>query len=262
MTSLYLKTATSIALKAGDIMLGYFTQGVDSTIKSDKSIVTKADLEINRLLIETINQEFPDHAICAEEESDMRASDYIWVCDPLDGTNVFSKGLPISVFSLALTHKGESIVAVVYDPFTKRLYTAEKGKGAYMNNKKIEVNSNPLGYQSTVDVEWLSDAKYDLDSVRRKLALETSAFIIQIGTTVNAGCLVAAGQFEAMLFAGSKGKNVDIAALKLLVEEAGGKVTNLFGENERYDQNKIKGAIVSNGVVHEQIVKVCKEILK
>lgn len=247
----YLDFARKLALQAGDLMLKYFGVGLKGKVKDDKSIVTLADEEINQLVVDEVAKNYPDYSVFGEEGSADKQSEYAWVCDPLDGTVPFIKGLSVSVFSLALVKNGEPIVGVVYDPFTKRLYSATKGNGALLNDSPIAVSNKNLNRQATIDIEIMPGSKYDFYVSCHNLALKTEMYILQLGSTIHACCMVASGRYEACVFDGSK--NMDIAAVKVIVEEAGGKVTDLFGKEQRYDQD-IKGAIVSNGVVHNDLV--------
>src|SRR3989344_105237 len=254
----YLAFAQNVAKEAGEIMLKYFQLGgVKQKTKSDQSIVTIADEEINALVIKRVEETFPNLSVFGEEGSVNKSSKLIWACDPIDGTVPYAKGVPFCAFSLALVDDGTPVVGVVYDPFMKRLYSAVKGEGAFVNGKKISASKLPLSYDATVNIEWWPEADYDLDTAMHKLTMETQSYVLHGGSVVNAGSLVAAGQYEACLFTGTKGKNVDIAALKVIVEEAGGKVTDLFGNDQRYDGD-IKGAVISNGVVHQDILKYTK----
>lgn len=251
-----LQFAKDLALQAGEIMLKYFKKGMKHKFKEDLSIVTNADEEINKLVIDEIGEKYPTHSVFGEEESSDKNPDFVWLCDPVDGTWPYAKGVPVSVFSLALAKKGNSLLGVVYEPFTKRLYSAVKGEGAFLNDKQIKVSSLEIK-DATLNIEWWPEADYDIDTAMHKLSIDTAAYVLHLGSIVNASCFVAAGQYEACIYAGTKDKSVDIAAVKVIVEEAGGKVTDLFGDEQIYIHD-LKGAVISNGVVHERILKYTK----
>lgn len=122
----YLEFAKSIAYKAGEIMIKYFKGDNQASYKFDQTIVTKADTEINQYLIQRVKETFPTHSVDGEEEQ-FGKSDYVWVCDPVDGTAMYARHIPVAVFSLALVIDGVPVVGVVYDPFTDSLYSATKG---------------------------------------------------------------------------------------------------------------------------------------
>lgn len=248
----YLNLAESVALEAGRVMMKYFRQGMAHRFKKDQSIVTQTDEEINRLVIARITSRYPSHSVLGEEASRDKKSNLVWLCDPVDGTLPYAKGLPVAVFSLALVDSGQPLLGVVYDPFTDRLYSAVKGRGAYLNKKRMTVSK--LGLKdATINIEWWPEADYDIDGAMHDLSLRTKAYVLHLGSVVNAACLVSAGQYEACIYAGTRDKSVDVAAVKVIVEEAGGQVTDLFG-NQQLFIHDLRGAIVSNGVVHNEIL--------
>ena len=112
-----------------------------------------------------------------------------------------------------------------------------------------------------MNIDWWPSAQWDVMQVVHDLAYEKDVYVTTVGSTTHAAALVARGEFIASVFVGTKGKNVDIAAAKVIVEEAGGKVTDLFGQEQRYDRD-ICGALVSNGVVHEDIVKAMRKLIE
>ena len=254
----YLEFAKDIAKEAGKIMLKYFNMDNGASYKGDKTIVTLADTEINSYLIKKVKEIYLDHSVDGEEEQ-FGKSDYVWVCDPVDGTAMYARHIPVAVFSLALVVKGESKIGVVFDPFTNNLYTAIKGKGAYKNGKKITVNDYELDDMKTVGhCDLWPSADYNISKVIGELG--EKSYFVNIGSIIRACMCVAIGDFSLAIFPGTKHKNCDIAAVKVIVEEAGGKVTDLFGNEQRYDES-INGAVISNGKVHEEVIKTIKQYL-
>ena len=255
----YLDFAKEIAYEAGKIMKKYFVEDNGASYKFDQTIVTKADTEINHLLIEKVKEKYPNHSVDGEEEQ-FGKSEYVWVCDPVDGTAMYARHVPVAVFSLALVVNGVSTVGVVYDVFTDNLYSAIKGMGAYKNNSRITVNNITLEDRKSVsNYDMWPESDYNLyDSLKE---LGKKAYFVSIGSVIRGCMCVASGDFTAAIFPGTKHKNCDIAAVKVIVEEAGGKVTNLFGEDQRYDSD-ITGAVVSNSIVHDEIVEVLTKNLK
>ena len=215
----YLEFAKNIAKYAGKIMIKYFNQNNEANYKSDKTIVTLADKEINSYLIEQVKSKYPSHSVDGEEEQ-FGKSNYVWVCDPVDGTAMYARHIPVSVFSLALVIDGIPNVGVVYDPFTNSLYSAIKGKGAYKNNEKIFVNNYELDDMKTVcHYDLWPSADYNISEVIQEL--EHRAYFIGLGSIIRASMCVASGDFTLAIFPGTKHKNCDIAAVKVIVEEAG-----------------------------------------
>jgi myo-inositol-1(or 4)-monophosphatase len=176
------------------------------------------------------------------------------VCDPIDGTIPFSHGYPIFTFSLALTKNGESILAVVYDPINDRLFTAEKGKGAYLNGTKISV-STTSDFSKTCLISLDAEDRFPL--LRQQL-MEKNCRVVNLYSCVYLSMLVASGEFVAQVF--GHNNPWDAAAVKVIVEEAGGKVTNLLGEEQLYNQFT-NGFIASNGAIHEKLAGILKPLL-
>ena len=254
----YLEFAKEIAYEAGKIMLKYLNAKDISSYKGDKTIVTLADKEINKYLIDRVKEKFPTHSVDGEEEK-FGDSNYVWVCDPVDGTAMYARHIPVAVFSLALVVDGEPKIGVVYDVFTDTLYSAIKGEGAYKNGEKISVNNYKLDdIRSVSNYDMWPEAEYNVYETIKELGKKT--YFVSIGSVIRGALCVASGEFNLAIFPGTKRKNCDIAAVKVIVEEAGGKVTNLFGEEQRYDED-INGAIISNGVVHEEAIYTIKQIL-
>jgi myo-inositol-1(or 4)-monophosphatase len=255
-----LSIALELAKKAGKLIKDNFHLGMKKEYKSDNSELTATDTAVNNLVINTIKNNFPTHSVLSEEGSfKVENSDYVWVCDPIDGTFPFSHGIPTCVFSLALTKKGVPILGVIYDPFIDRLFLAEKGKGAFLNNKKISVSdkkeiahaaigSSMGGRKSKLDIIELKNKIYDLN-----------AKIIDLGSITYMGCLVCCGELDANIFTG---KNPwDSAALKIIAEEAGAIVTSISGEEQLYDGD-INGHLIANPALHKILLKLIKEFIK
>ena len=255
----YLAFAKEMAYEAGKIMKKYFIEDNGASYKYDQTIVTKADTEINNLLIQKVKDKYSTHSVDGEEEQ-FGKSDYVWVCDPVDGTAMYARHIPVAVFSLALVIDGVPTVGVVYDPFTDNLYSAIKNGGAYRNNQPIHVNNISLDDMKSVsNYDLWPEAEYNLWDSLKELGKKT--YFVSIGSVIRACMCVANGDFNVAIFPGTIHKNCDIAAAKIIVEEAGGKVTNLFGNEQRYDES-IKGAIISNSLVHDEVLMVLKNNLK
>ncbi len=241
--------AIDLAKKAGGIIAKNFFVGMKKSWKKDHSPVTATDIAINKMVIEKIKKKFPTHSIIGEESSHLIAgSEYAWVCDPVDGTVPFSHGIPTCVFSLALVRNGKPILGVVYDVMLDRLFFAQRGKGAFLNGKRIKVNSS--GLKNSVAF-WPTRTGSRLKSKYPKV------FILCLYSICYEGVMVANGGAIATFY--DSHYPHDIAALKIIVEEAGGKVTDKNGKEQRYDRN-INGALVSNGLVHKELLKFTRKI--
>ncbi|WP_148715367.1 inositol monophosphatase family protein [Chitinolyticbacter meiyuanensis] len=204
--------------------------------KGHNDFVSEVDRAAESAIIETILEAYPTHAIHAEESGNRGNSEYVWIIDPLDGTTNFLHGFPQYAISIALEHKGVITQAVVYDPNRNDLFTATRGVGAFLNDRRIRVSK----------VRDLSDAlvgtgfpytKFDnLDAymaIFRDMA-QQAAGVRRPGAAALDLAYVACGRFDG--FFEFDLKLVDIAAGILLVQEAGGLVTDMKGE-EHYLQS-------------------------
>ena len=251
-----LNFATDLAREAGAILLHYFNAAdKDVETKDDNSPVTIADKKINQLVIDRIANAFPNHGILAEEGSQNEHRTHLWVCDPIDYTKGFIRRIPTAMFSLAYTVGGRSEVAVILDPFQDKLFSAVIGQGAYMNGQPISVSRCSDLKVATVatinDYKQLRERQEFFDKLQD---MGTSQLIAP--GNIFRSTLVASGDVDAYIFPGKSAH--DVAAAKLIVEEAGGKVTNLHGKEDMYN-GRIYGAIVTNGHLHNQLVELIEE---
>jgi len=188
-------------------------------------LVTEIDKKSEQLIVAFITKHYPDHAILAEESGlTDKASDYLWIIDPLDGTGNYIQGLPIFAVSIALQYRGETMLGVVYAPVTDQLFTAIKGQGAYLNGNRIFVSAKTELIESVLATGFPFDiAGNPVNNITyfSELALKTRA-IRRMGAAAYDLACVAAGQFD-----GYWELNLspwDVAAACLMVEEAGGAI--------------------------------------
>lgn len=252
----YLEFAKKLSKEAEEIALKYFSFEVESIRKEDNSPLTKADTEINDLVIKRINETYPEHSIYGEEKSEIKEnSKYIWVCDPIDGTMAFSCGLPIFVFSIALVDQsnGLPILGLINDPIMKNMYWAYKGSGAYRNNKIIFVSKDTTLKNTYLNTGASGKAVGFSNLPLMKSLSEEKCAVMRYPSFIYGGIQVANGKYIGAVFYHKYGH--DVAALKIITEEAGGKVTDLNGEERRYDGDGL-GCIVSNGILHNIILEI------
>lgn len=249
-----LEIAKNIAYLAGRIILDYF-DGVDQQReqKADGSELTIADKKINRLAIEELNKHFDDGIIGEEESTAEYGGDRRWFCDPIDGTKSFVQGLPTATFSLALVKNDSPVLGVVYDPFLDRLYYAVVGQGSYCNQTKLKVSSADIEGSFVFLSSRLGDIIKNPEYAEK--LIEMGAKPASISGAVYKSTLVARGKFVG--FTEARTNAHDIAAVQVIVQEAGGKVTGLDGNPLNY-QRPFNNAVVSNGVVHDKILNCCQ----
>jgi len=224
--------AREIAMKAADISSAQFGR-VEASRKSDHSVVTETDLLIQNLLLESIAKQFPDHAVVSEEAivtpsslPPAERSRYCWVIDPLDGTRNYAVRFPFFATSIALLDRGLPVVGVVFEHNLRHMYHAIRGHGAFLNDRKVVVADPPeysdvlIGFASTKDAPTVSVIQHWMG---------VPGFILRnLGATAVHMAMVAAGELAAAFCL--QGKIWDIAAGALMIEEAGGRVTDLAGE--------------------------------
>ncbi|MEK7620910.1 MAG: inositol monophosphatase [Patescibacteria group bacterium] len=254
-----LEFAKSMAHDAGKIMKKYYRTDQGVEIKADATPVTLADKEINDILIERVKSEFPEYGVLGEEDSWNQDREILWVCDPIDGTVPYILHVPTSAFSLALVVDGAPTVAVIFNPWINELYWAVKSGGAHRDGEKIHVSSK--GWKDGINVGNSGDKPGNpiREALSRDLYRGEGVVVNNIPGLAYTGSTIADGVIEGKIFTHHTAH--DIAALKLIIEEAGGKVTDIEGNEQRYDQ-KINGAIMSNGLIHHELVKIVAEAMK
>jgi len=245
-----LSFAKSLALEAGAIMLKHFSPGLEHTVKEDRTPLTRADTEINDLVLARIEAAFPEHSVLGEEGSRIKESEYLWVVDPIDGTSPYMRGVPTNVFSLALVQDGKPILGVVYDPYMKRMYHAVQGTGAYMNDTRIHTSAHESLDESSIAIDGFrgfSNLEF-LETLRN-----SNSRFLSFGSTIYAHMLVASGQLEGVIFPLVR-PSWDCASAKIIVEEAGGRTSDLVGKSQRYDR-PVNGFIsAGSATFHEALL--------
>lgn len=222
-----LEIAIGWAKEVGKIHLSYF-RGNNIGIETKSNIydvVTRVDKESEAFLLEQIGRQFPGHAILGEESgAHAGTGDFLWVIDPLDGTNNFSQGLPIYTVSIGLQYKGETIVGVVYAPYFNELYTAAKGKGAFLNGKQIYVSTKTELAPSVLGTGFPYDKDVNSDNNASNLVsiLPNLRGIRRMGSAAYDLACVAAGFLDGYWELSLQ--VWDMCAGALIVEEAGGVI--------------------------------------
>lgn len=247
--SLELQTAIQ-AVKAGaEKVRTYYNSGIGFDHKSDNTIITTADPEGEEIIISKIRESFPNAHILGEEGggSDRSEKD-LWLVDPIDSTRSFSRGIPTWDVMVGYQRKGEMVIGVSYFPELNMLFSAEKGKGAFLNGEQIHVSSIDKLGKSLVghgsprhfpNKQLLVDLIESSESVRSPDPIFTSG-------------LIAKGSTEGLI--DYYGMPWDFAPWKVIVEEAGGKITKLNGEPWIVDDSK--GCVLSNGLIHDELLAI------
>ena len=229
-----LNIAIRAARAAGNIIIRQIDQAQDlpANEKSKNDFVTEVDRQAENVIIDTLLKAYPKHAILAEESGTRGNSEYIWIIDPLDGTTNFMHGFPHYAVSIALQHKGVLQQAVIYDPLRQELFTASRGDGAYLNDRRIRVSKRKELKGALLGTGFPFREGADLELFIRSLrALSPfTAGIRRAGAATLDLAYVACGRLDGFWEFGLK--PWDMAAGILLIEEAGGMLSDINGNND------------------------------
>jgi len=261
----YLTFAQKLSEKAGKIIL---KGRKDFSIKVRKGqlhdFATNIDLSVEKLIISSIKKKYPGHGILSEEAGEIKSnSPFRWVIDPLDGTWVYSVGLPLFANIIALEYKRETIMAIFSFPQTQEQFWGLKGKGVFLNGKKITVNKTDDLKASFIFSNYPS-FKTPEDRLKSKLALseiliqETYRFYPSHSSSMDL-CRVAQGAFEGSVIIDTSGKWWDLVAGIFFIKEAGGKVTTFDNKDATYN-NYRRGFVASNGKIHDKLLSITNSV--
>lgn len=258
------EVAISAARKAGAITLRYFETSMAREVKEDKSFVTAADRESEVAIIAEIGKHFPEHGIIGEESGEKKsASKYQWVIDPLDGTANFVNGIPLFSVSIAVLKNGSPVAAVVYQPVGDSLYAAEKRKGTIWTPSGGHDSARRNGKPARVSDGGAEHAMISFGPGKKekgrlnRLFSVTEQFVESkryLGSCALELAYLARGGTEGFICLGLN--KWDYAAGVLLVEEAGGKITDFDGMPWRFGASDY--FVASNGVVHDVLVSLAQ----
>ncbi len=253
-----------IALGAGKILLKHFHTSKIVKRKSDfGDIATNADLASEKYILSQIHKKFPTHHVLSEESGDTGInSDFVWVVDPLDGTKEYSRGIPFFNVSIALEYCGDIVVGVTYRPSTNELFSAVKNGGAFLNKKRLSVSLETNLSKSFVSSSFPFYKNPD-DVFNKTLALLTvlvkKAYRLRpFQETVANFCWVASGAHDGSIVTITGPKWWDIAPGILLIQEAGGNVTDTYGSLIK-NHDLSRGIVASNGKIHNQLLEIIRK---
>jgi myo-inositol-1(or 4)-monophosphatase len=255
----YLETSVEIAREAGALLSKYFERRVTFELKGEHDLVTEADRASEQLVIERLSSHFPSHSIVAEEGGGhIGSSEYCWYVDPLDGTTNFAHGFPMYNITMALEQSGELIAGVIFDPEHNEMFTAERGSGAYLNNRRIRVSKVNRLENTLVATGFPSRKRHENVNIHfyYQLAMLTHG-VRRAGSAALDLAYVASGRLDGFWEFGLN--PWDMAAGILLITEAGGKCSDMKG-----GPVTLRGPhlLADNGLVHQQILDLFGEIFR
>ncbi|MGO9440673.1 MAG: inositol monophosphatase family protein [Terriglobales bacterium] len=248
-----------IAREAGELLMGYFARRVPIEYKGDADLVTAADRASEALIIDRLQARFPRHDLMGEEGARRETgSDYKWYIDPLDGTTNFAHGFPVFCISMGLEHKGQLIAGVVYDPTRGEMFAAEKGSGAWLNQRRIHVSKTARLPESLLATGFPSHKRHKNPNIHfyHQITLRTHG-VRRAGSAALDLASVASGRYDG--FWEFNLNPWDLSAGVLLVEEAGGQVTGFYGQPFRLEDRDV---VATNGLIHADLLREFKEIFE
>jgi myo-inositol-1(or 4)-monophosphatase len=253
----YLSFATAIAGEAGLLLKDRLNDSHTVDFKGEIDIVTEADRASEALILSAIRRSYPDHDILSEESAAIcKGSSFRWIIDPLDGTTNYAHGYPVFCVSIALEKKGEVCLGAVFNPMLDEMFVAEKGGGAFLNGRRLKVSTTAILSHSLLATGFPYDIRESKDNNINyfiQMARKVQA-VRRAGSAALDLAYVAAGRFDG--FWELKLQPWDTAAACLLVREAGGLVTDLFGAPFELRSPHI---LASNGALHQDMMSVFRQ---
>lgn len=248
-----LQTAFSAARASGEILKKYYRNDCGIYKKGDFDLVTDADYESENKAMEIIRQKFPNHSFLCEEcgYSGNKESEYKWLVDALDGTINFSRCIPLFSVSIALLKNDVPILSVIYNPITEDFYFAEKGKGAYINDKRIFISNKINLTDSLIVTDLTKDRNFheEFFKIISSFSKDVLGIRLNQSTSINMA-FVAEGRYD--IFIKNKINYYDSVAGSLICEEAGGIAIDFFGNSL---SKSSKGIIVSNSELTKKVLE-------
>ncbi len=255
----YLETAVEVAREAGALLAHFFERRIGFELKGDFDLVTEADRASEDLIVERLQSHFPTHSIVGEEGGAReRSSEYRWYVDPLDGTTNFAHGFPVFNVTLALQRDGELLAGVIFDPTRQELFTAERGGGAYLNNRRIRVSACKRLEDALVATGFPSRKRHQNVNVHfyHQMAMVTHG-VRRAGAAAIDLAYVACGRLDAFWEFGLN--PWDMAAGILLINEAGGRCSDMKGTASSLGGPHL---LADNLQIHDEVLGLFREVFR
>ena len=258
--------AEGIARQAGGLLRGFYEKGVATEYKGDVDLVTEADRASEKLIGERLKAAFPEHGIYGEEGTrDRLDGEYRWYVDPLDGTTNFAHGFPAFCVVLGLERRpsglaadadGEMVAGVIYDPLRDEMFVTEKGRGAWLNGRRIHVSKIATLQESLTATGFPSQKRHNSPNIHfyQQITLRSHG-VRRAGSAALDLAYVACGRLDG--FWEFNLNPWDTSAGYLLVEEAGGRVSHFDGGKFTLDSREV---LASNGLIHRELTHIFTEM--
>ena len=263
---MWIPKASAIAREAGARLKEFYLQGVETEYKGDVDLVTVADRTVEKLIRERLAEAFPEHGIYGEEGTrDRMEGEFRWYVDPLDGTTNFAHGFPHFCVSMGLEQRssglrtdqdGKLVAAVIYDPLLDEMFTAERGRGAWLNGRPMRVSRTAELAESLVATGFPSRKRHESPNIHfyQEFTLRSHG-VRRAGSAALDLAYIAAGRMDG--FWEFNLNPWDTAAGLLLVLEAGGQITTFSGSPFRLDSRE---NLASNGLIHQELLGFFKDM--
>jgi 3'(2'), 5'-bisphosphate nucleotidase len=266
-----LRIALELAREAGAAILSFYEGPLDIEQKADaddREPVTQADRLANEIIVERLRREFPGDGILAEESIDTSHrldKSRVWMIDPLDGTTGFIDGNGDFAVQIGLTDNGECVLGVVYQPLTGVLYRAVYGKGTWIERPEYEPEPARVSIHDDISTMRLAASRSHrsprMDKVIQAFGLKEEVRRGSVGIKVG---LIVEQQCDLYIHLSPRTKQWDTCAPEIILHEAGGRLTDLFGRPLRYNKAEVQnrnGVVASNGVAHERVIEALRPLL-
>jgi myo-inositol-1(or 4)-monophosphatase len=255
----FLETAIDIAREAGALLAHHFERGIAWELKGDYDLVTEADRASEKLIVERLKSYFPTHSVLGEEGGLQEStSEYIWYVDPLDGTTNFAHGYPAFNVTMGLEHAGEIIAGVIFDPIHQEMFAAELGGGAYLNGRRIHASKQAKLDTALIATGFPSRKRHENVNVHffHQVSMVTHGIRRSGSAAIDLSC-VACGRLEGFWEFGLS--PWDMAAGLLLVREAGGRTSDMYGAPA-----SVRGphVVTTNGLIHDELIGLFGEVFQ
>ena len=249
------------AVNAGHLVREKYYQPLEIRQKGFRDIVTDADIAAQKLITDTIQSSYPTHGFLTEEKDSKLPTDgdVIWVIDPIDGTTNYSRLQPLFCVSIAAQIAGKSVVGAIYDPMRNELFSAAKGLGSHLNGNAIQVSAVNSLEKTIVALDWSRHKGLRTSTLDILACFAHQVQVVRaIGSAALAMAWIAAGRFDVYL--NFNLRPWDVAAADILINEAGGMLSDLYGNPLSWARKGMSG-VSSNGRIHQSFLDTFQDVL-